>query len=314
MASPAALRLRTVTSGADPVRDGTITSASLLPIQRHIDIVLDPTQILSRDDGLGNLGNQWTSPVVPVDPFTLSAGDQIITHVRFTNSRLLIGDTGNGFFQGGHETQLGVYWYEDGGAVANVRTQLTWFEPRGEFLFDSLTAFARTGSGGLGVGVQAEDFTAGSFSISGFDLITDVLSYEINSGAPVATAFEVEILAGDIHTITGITINIKPGNDSNNINPGSGGFVQVAILTTDTFDAQDVDASTVVFGPSDAPALPTFVQWRDVDHDGDADLVLRFRISETGIACGDTEALLTGMTISMDGFEGLDSIKTVGCR
>jgi hypothetical protein len=119
----------------------------------------------------------------------------------------------------------------------------------------------------------------------------------------------------DILTVpepTDISIDIKPGSNKNNINPRNQGIVRVAILTTDNFDAVNVDTSTVKL--KDASALQTFVHFRDVDHDGDADLVLHFRTQDTGIACGETEALLTGMTLDGDTFEGVDSIKTVGCK
>ena len=51
----------------------------------------------------------------------------------------------------------------------------------------------------------------------------------------------------------------------------------------------------------------------DVDSDGDMDLLLHFRISETGIQCGDTEATLIGEAGSSS-ITGTDSIKTTGCR
>ena len=66
--------------------------------------------------------------------------------------------------------------------------------------------------------------------------------------------------------------------------------------------------------PNFASAVLTSVRDTDVDHDGDVDLLLRFRISETGIACGHTEAMLTGETFGGELFEGSDSIQTVGCK
>ena len=39
----------------------------------------------------------------------------------------------------------------------------------------------------------------------------------------------------------GINLDIKPGSDLNAVNPRSEGFIPVAILTTDTFNAQDVN-------------------------------------------------------------------------
>ena len=109
-----------------------------------------------------------------------------------------------------------------------------------------------------------------------------------------------------------VTIDIKPGSNINPINPGSKGKLTIAILTTEDFDASTVDASTVRFGPG--AAVPVNYRLEDVDDDGDWDLALKFNTQETGIACGDTEASLTGQTIDGVQITGVDSIKTVGCK
>ena len=92
----------------------------------------------------------------------------------------------------------------------------------------------------------------------------------------------------------------------------------MAILTTSIadgqpvdFDALQVDPTSVGFGPNGAEAILHRV--RDVDRDRDPDLLMRFRIAETGIACGDTAATLTGETFSGIVIHGSDAIKTVGC-
>jgi len=113
-----------------------------------------------------------------------------------------------------------------------------------------------------------------------------------------------------------VTIDIKPGSDPNAVNPSAGGYVAVAILTTSVssgdaldFDATQVDPESVAFGPSGvAIARPAKV--KDVDRDGDADLILHFKISDTGITCGDTEATLTGETFAGDAIQGTDSLIT----
>ncbi len=53
---------------------------------------------------------------------------------------------------------------------------------------------------------------------------------------------------------------------------------------------------------------------RDSNHDGVADLLLRFRTPKVGIVCGDTSVELTGQTY--DGVEivGEDDLRTVGCK
>ena len=129
---------------------------------------------------------------------------------------------------------------------------------------------------------------------------------------------ESETATGVIHATlwsviyaTEIMVDIKPGSDDNPINPGSNGKLPVAILSTVSFDASTIDAGTIRFAPNDAE--PLRYRLEDVDDDGDWDLVLKFSTQETGIACGDTEATLTGQTFGGDQLAGTDSIKTVGC-
>jgi hypothetical protein len=110
-----------------------------------------------------------------------------------------------------------------------------------------------------------------------------------------------------------IEVVIKPGSDPNAINPRSKGVILVVILTTDTFDAQGVDPATVAFGPGGAGIGHRSVHFEDVDGDGDLDLVLHFKTQDTGIACGDTEAPLSGATFAGAPITGSDSIVTVGC-
>jgi hypothetical protein len=111
-----------------------------------------------------------------------------------------------------------------------------------------------------------------------------------------------------------VAIDIKPGSDPNAINPRSRGVIQVAVLTTDTFDATIVDPQSVQFGPDGAGIVHTSAHIEDIDGDGDLDLLAHFRVRETGIVCGDTEASLSGATFGGTPIEGSDSIITVGCN
>jgi len=112
---------------------------------------------------------------------------------------------------------------------------------------------------------------------------------------------------------TTVVIDIKPGSDPNSINPVSNGVIPVAILTTDTFDATQVDPLTVAFGPIGASESHGRSHIKDVDGDGDMDLVLHFNTQDTGIQCGDTDASLTGETFGGEPIAGIDSIRTVPC-
>lgn len=114
-----------------------------------------------------------------------------------------------------------------------------------------------------------------------------------------------------------VLIDIKPGNKQNVMNPRANGGVWVAILSeTDSaspFDpSSQVDIPTVEFGPEGANAVRDKV--KDINKDGLVDLLLRFKIPETGITCGDTEATLIGETFDGQSFTGTDSVKTVGCK
>lgn len=110
------------------------------------------------------------------------------------------------------------------------------------------------------------------------------------------------------------TIDIKPGNARNTINPRLKGVVWVAVLSDhETIDdPMQIDLSSVRFGPRGAQ--PDRFKASDLNRDGVADLLLRFRMPDTGLACGDTAVTLAGRTIPGQRFIGIDSIATAGCR
>ena len=87
----------------------------------------------------------------------------------------------------------------------------------------------------------------------------------------------------------------------------------MAILSANDFDATTVDPNTVRFGAAGTEAAAVHVARRDVDGDGDRDLVLRFQIQDTGIKCGDTSAFITGQTSNAVSILGSSPIKTVQC-
>jgi len=115
-----------------------------------------------------------------------------------------------------------------------------------------------------------------------------------------------------------IEIDVKPHNDNNPINcSGRGrGIIPVAVLTTPDFDATTVDHTTIRFGPNEASEAHAnrhgiLRHEKDVDGDGDLDLLFHFRLAETGIQCGDSKVTLTGETFEGREFIGADKIRAV---
>ena len=92
--------------------------------------------------------------------------------------------------------------------------------------------------------------------------------------------------------------------------------MSAAILTTPSFDATTVVATTVCFGSATTPSARDCTEThgrghpQDVDKDKDVDLQLHYETAQTGIAVGDTKACLTGTTASGVSVYGCDAIVT----
>jgi hypothetical protein len=111
-------------------------------------------------------------------------------------------------------------------------------------------------------------------------------------------------------------IDIKPLEPGDPVDPEgknpinlASNSIAVAILSTDTFDALEIDGDTLAFGPAGAPLLhASGPHPEDVDGDGLTDLLTHFATAETGIAPGDVEACVTGELFDGTRIEGCDVI------
>jgi len=121
-------------------------------------------------------------------------------------------------------------------------------------------------------------------------------------------AFELEATGG----VKEVTIDIKPGSQSNPINPRGSGKIPVAILSTLDFDApSEVDKATLTFGRTgdEISLLSCNRKGEDVNGDGLLDLVCHFKTKLTGFQIGDTEGFLKGQTLEGVSIEGRDSVR-----
>jgi hypothetical protein len=131
---------------------------------------------------------------------------------------------------------------------------------------------------------------------------------------PVYSAFLLTpILEGTLE----VNINIRPGRNSNKVNPRNRGMIPVAILSTKDFDApSQVDRKSLTFGPTGNEESLAFCNKhpKDVDGDGLKDVVCHFYAQSTGFQCIDTEGTLRGNAVNGDPIEGRDSVKIVRCK
>ena len=104
-----------------------------------------------------------------------------------------------------------------------------------------------------------------------------------------------------------VTIDVLPGNAANVIRLGNR-LIPVAILSDSTFDARQVNATSVIFGPGRAVEVHGRGHWEDVNRDGLIDLLLHFSCSESGIAPGATSVSLSGRLNSGEAIQGSDTI------
>jgi hypothetical protein len=124
---------------------------------------------------------------------------------------------------------------------------------------------------------------------------------------PVTLTGGVYFFSHDAVVVAPVVIDIKPGIYPNSINLKSKGVIPVAVLTASEFDASTVAPSTVVL----AGASP--VRWtkKDVDDDGDLDMLFHFKTEDLMLNENSTEAILIGSTQNGIPLKGTDTVNIV---
>jgi hypothetical protein len=108
-------------------------------------------------------------------------------------------------------------------------------------------------------------------------------------------------------------IDVAPGDASNMVNVGSGSVV-VALLSTSSFSAANVQASSARFGQTGTEAAPSASAKVDVNGDGRNDLRLTFPVTETGLDCTSSSAELSATDpASKKTFYERDTVTPVPC-
>ena len=133
----------------------------------------------------------------------------------------------------------------------------------------------------------------------------DGIAYSLN----IATSSDIEVKVVENSDAVEVEIDIKPGSDPNPINPKSKGLIPVAILTTDKFDAANVDPGTVKLAGASVAVRgkpgKLMARLEDVDGDGDFDLMLQVDTQSKDAVWENGEVILTGKTYEEFGSEDI---------
>lgn len=173
-------------------------------------------------------------------------------------------------------------------------------------------------------GAFAIDPTSGQITVAGgasldYERASQyVLTVQATDPGNLSAQAVVTIRLTDVNETLPVAIDIRPGNRTNTINLRSPSRVEVAILSTATFDARQVLLGSLRFGRTGSEdsmsrtgrGQPRF-RIADVNRDRRPDLVVQFETKRMGFQPGDTEGVLTGRTSSGAAFQGRDKIALV---
>jgi hypothetical protein len=122
-------------------------------------------------------------------------------------------------------------------------------------------------------------------------------------------------LAGSVGcNLDGLTIDIGPGSDLNEINLDADVLIPVAILGSSQYSLLAIDLGSLGFGPDKAPPVGAVQadDYIDVNFDGYPDLVVRFSSLATGIQKNDKSACLYGASVDGTAFTACDDVTVAG--
>jgi len=134
------------------------------------------------------------------------------------------------------------------------------------------------------------------------------------SQIPVNGYGVITSVTGTVSLFTPVSIDIKPGSYSNNINLKSNGVVPVAILGSTTFDVHKIDPATIKF--TNAPVKlknngQPMVSFEDVNGDGFTDMVVQVNTKDLKLSQSDTKASVEGKLFNETIIKGSDSVRIV---
>lgn len=111
-----------------------------------------------------------------------------------------------------------------------------------------------------------------------------------------------------------VQIDIKPGSFPNSIKLQDTGNIPVAIFSTISFDAYNIEVSSLELNGAGVRIVKGKgyqYSFEDVNGDGLLDLVVHFDRGDAQLTVGDTFATVTGKTMDGTAIKGTDSVKVI---
>jgi len=207
-------------------------------------------------------------------------------------------------------------FYTDQGNIIPINDNV-YVYLNGTFVGQKGTSYGAANAGMAGSAPFANEtdgwYQDGSFGSTAADAlepgpnVLDIVSEELCGWGGIGRV-EIKLV---LEPILLVDIDVKPGSDPNCFNNNGHGVIPVAILTADTFDASTVDPFSVTMDGAGVRVKGKSGKagsLKDIDNDGDLDLVVQIEDVDGTYHEDDTIATLTGETFDGTHIRGTDSI------
>jgi hypothetical protein len=108
-------------------------------------------------------------------------------------------------------------------------------------------------------------------------------------------------------------IDVRPNNANNHVDLQSTGKLPVAVFGSPTFDPHQIDIAGLRLGATGQEAAPSGQVFKDVDSDGNVDLLVRFTIADIAMSCTTRQLMLKGTLLGGQVIVGTDQVHGVNC-
>lgn len=159
---------------------------------------------------------------------------------------------------------------------------------------------------GIGIGPYTLDFGVASGpddsflqSISGIAVEGQIDTFQVNASSGNSLVISRKV-----------KVDVKPNNENNILNFKSKGVIPVAILSTATFDAANVNPFSIRFNNNEIDVFNRS-NIEDVDGDGRLDMIFHFDTQKSGITPEEKQVCLAGKLKNGESIEGCDKIQVL---